>query len=152
MPTIGQSFIKLRKLKAANVELGKRKATADQAFKKHQAWLLTRAEAEGVESMKIGGTLFSVVEKVKGQIEDRGPYVRWAMENDEGLQEFIGEHAPDEKFVEALYQVLTSLTLLTLKENTTLLNQQASEHVTNHEPLPPGLGFRPDPYISQKNA
>lgn len=159
--TIRQELIKLRKLKNANLAAGKKKTAADTTFKKHQAHVLTRMEAEEIESLKSSGTLFVVVEKVKGGIEDRAEYVKYALDEDAGLQEFIekwtntlGDDRFDPavygpQFQEELYATITGLSLLSLKEDTGLLNKAARAHVDDGIPMPPGVSCRPDPYISQ---
>lgn len=159
--TINQEFLKLRKLKRTSLAAGKVKSKAEELFKKQQAHVLTRCEAQGIESMKTYGTLFAVVEKVKGGVEDRAEYVKYALDNDEGLQEFIAEYEmalgchyePDHTcrrdLKENLYRAITGLAVLSLREDGALLNRLARSHVDDGIPMPPGTNCRPDPYISQ---
>lgn len=159
--TINQEFLKLRKLKRASLAAGKVKSKAEELFKKQQAHVLTRCEAQGIESMKTYGTLFAVVEKVKGGVEDRAEYVQYALDNDEGLQEFIGKYTDllgpaaftDDGLncllQEELYRAITGLAVLSLREDGSLLNRLARAHVDDGIPMPPGTNCRPDPYISQ---
>jgi hypothetical protein len=154
--SIQQELQRLRRLKLDAEKTGKAKRDADLEFKKHQAHVLTRMESTGVDGLKAGGVLFTKVEKVKGQVDDRSEYVRWALDNDEGLQAFIqraaGRHGVAGAFVDELYEAVMNLELLKLKEDGQLLNQQARAHIDDGEPLPPGMGFRPDNYISQRKA
>ena len=147
--SIQQELSRLRKLKLDAERKGSAKKTADLEFKKHQSHVLTRMEATGVDGLKAGGVTFSKVEKVKGQVDDRAEYIRWALDNDVGFQEFV-QALKDVAVCVDLYEILANLELVKLKENGTLLNQQATAHVDDGAPLPPGLGFRPDNYISQR--
>src|SRR5687767_5987043 len=101
MTTLAEDLRTMRALKDTAEADGKDKKEADAAFKQHQKRCLDRMEAEEAESFRTTGYLYSVVNKVKGQIEDRAPYVRWALENDEGIQEFLDwldEQVPAHKY------------------------------------------------------
>ncbi len=170
MSSLADDLRKLRALKDTAEEDGRDKKDSDTAFKQHMAHCLDRMEAEEAASFRTpgkGSYLFSRVDKVKGQIEDRAPYVRWALENDEGIQEFINENirwacgfadAPDgyealvEEMTEAFYDAITRTSTVKYKEDGNIMNQQARSHVDDGAPLPPGLTFRPDSYISMTKS
>jgi hypothetical protein len=159
--TLNEELAYLRALKDHTELAGKDKRDSDQIFKQHMAKCLERMEIEESDSFrsKSTGYLFSVVNKVKGQIEDRRPYVRWALENDPSIDEFLakwGKCAVDDdteaEFAGDFFDAITSTSVVTYKENGDTMNQQARAHVDDGAPLPPGLTFRPDPYISMRKS
>lgn len=157
--TLNEELHELRRLKDLAEAEGRDKKEADAAFKQHQAHCLERMEAEESESSKTRGYLYSVVEKVKGQIEDRQPYIRWALENDPAIVEFLQWvyetcDADDGlvEFAARFFDALTSTSTVKYKEDGNVMNQQARAHVDDGAPLPPGLTFRPDPYISMRKS
>jgi hypothetical protein len=158
--TLNEELAYLRELKTTAENDGANKKESDKEFKQHMAKCLERMEIEGADSFrsKSTGYLFSVVNKVKGQIEDRRPYVRWALENDPSLAEFLGKyqrvsgHDGWEDFEDDFFDAITSTSVVTYKENGDTMNQQARAHVDDGAPLPPGLTFRPDPYISMRKS
>ena len=154
--TLNEELHELRRLKDEAEAEGRDKREADVAFKQQQARCLERCEAEEAESVKTRGYLYSVVTKVKGQIEDRRPYIRWALENDPAIVEFLMTYCPydldTEVFREAFFDAITSTSTVKYKEDGNVMNQQARAHVDDGAPLPPGLTFRPDPYISMRKS
>lgn len=157
MRSLAEELRELRTLKDESEKAGREKKDADAKFKTKQAAVLERMEAEEAESFRTSGYLYTAVtERVKGQVEDRGPYVRWALENDEAIQEFLAAigvtlHS-DEEIAEALYSTLQSLSIVKLKEDGHVMNQQVRSHIDDKQPLPPGLTFRPDPYVSMTKS
>jgi hypothetical protein len=167
MTTLAEDLRELRRLKDAAEETGREKKATDANFKRWQAQCLERMEAEESDAFRTGDYLYSVVTRVKGQIEDRKPYVRWALENDEAIQEFINENirwacgfadAPDgyealiDEMTEAFYDAIMGTSTVSYKEDGHVINQQARSHVDDGAPLPPGLTFRPDPYIGMTKS
>ena len=157
--TLNEELAELRRLKDEAESSGSDKKEDDLAFKQHMFKCLERMEIEESDSFrsKSTGYLFSVVNKVKGQIEDRRPYVRWALENDPAIHEFLATFAhpsplDQEQFEDAFFSAITSTSVVTYKENGDTMNQQARAHVDDGAPLPPGLTFRPDPYISMRKS
>jgi hypothetical protein len=159
MTTLAEDLRELRLRKDAAEAEGAEKKSADVKFKEWQAHCLNRMEAEEAESFRTTGYLYSINKRVKGQIEDRRPYVRWALENDEGIQEFLQRWSPDtiEVDVEAaferdFYDAIMNTSQVSYKEDRHVINQQARAHVDDEAPLPPGLTFRPDPYIGMTKS
>ena len=165
MTTLAEDLRELRRLKDEAEASGTDKKADDAAFKRQQSRCLDRMEAEEAASFRVPNHyLFSRVDKVKGQIEDRTPYVRWALENDEGIQEFLAymsEAVADETYdVKAVsddleqrfYDAIMGTSTVSYKEDGHIINAQARAHVDDEAPLPPGLTFRPDPYISMTKS
>lgn len=161
MSTLQEDMRKLRALKDTAEEAGREKSAADEAFKRHQARCIGRAGDEETDTVGTGGYLYSVVTKVKGQIEDRREFIRWALQQDEGVQDWLqrvldaisGETYGDEcgeEIVADFYDVMMNTMLVELKPDTTELNRIANRHIDDDAPLPPGVTFRPDSYISMR--
>lgn len=150
--TIREELAHLRKLKREAEEVGRKKKDADSQFKSHQRVCLDRMEAEEIDSLKSGGTLFSRVEKVKGYVEDRQVFVRWALEQDEGISEFLAAVDLEPDMVEEFYEAIMNTELVTYKEKGDLLNEMARAAADDVKPMPPGTNWRPDDYISQRTA
>lgn len=154
--TLAQDLRRVRQLKDAAEASGKNKKEDDVAFKIAQAKALDRMEAEESLSFRAPATeqvpsyLYSVVTKVKGQIEDRGPYVRWCLENDEAIIEFLRLYPEVDE--QDFYDAIMGTSQVSYKEDGTIMNQQANAHVDDGAPLPPGLTFRPAPYISMTKS
>lgn len=127
-------------------------------FKEQQTKCLDLMEADECESFRTGGTLYTRIDdRVKGQVEDRRLYLRHCLENDEAVQDFVNwawEAGNElEGVAEKLYDLLLGgLELCVLKEKQDRCNAQARAHIDDEAPLPPGLTFRPDPYIQQRNS
>lgn len=161
---LAQELQELQRLKKETEAAGRDKTERSAAFQRQQQRCLNLMEAEGCESYRTGGVLFTANrERMKGQIEDRRLYVRWALEQDEGVQEFLERwgsvllHAKApasmvDELEEDLFEVLSNLSMLKLKEDGHVINQQARAHVDDERPLPPGLTFRPDPYVQQRSS
>jgi hypothetical protein len=155
MTTLAEDLRELRRLKDEAEETGREKKATDASFKRWQAQCLERMGAEESDAFRTGDYLYSVVTRVKGQIEDRKPYVRWALENDEAIQEFldlINAHDDDPGLVEAFFDAIMGTSTVSYKEDGHVINQQARSHVDDGAPLPPGLTFRPDPYIGMTKS
>lgn len=158
--TLAQDLQALRALKDTAEAEGKEKKEADAAFKKAQARVLDRMEAEESDAFRTNGYLYSIVNRVKGQIEDRGPYIRWALENDPAIIEFLRElliavdnrWGVHEDLTAKFYEAITGTSVVVYKEQALVMNQQARSHVDDRAPLPPGLTFRPDPYVGMTKS
>lgn len=122
MATITQEAKALRRLKLKRDEAKKKADELDAEFKKLQAALIERMDADECESLKVDGTLFVPASTPYGSVQDRSEFVAWAQENDDSLIE--------------------------PKERATLLNQLVRERLDNGEELPPGIGFYVREYIS----
>lgn len=158
MTTLAEELQDLHALKQRAEEVGRTKKDADAAFKQKQEVVLRRMQAEQADSFRTNGVLFTAIaDRVKGQVDDRRLFVRWALENDEGIQEFLSwaietwryDPGDPDAFVEKLYDAIMNTSLVTYKENGTACNSMAKAHIDDETPLPPGLSFRPDPYIQQ---
>ncbi len=151
--TLAQDLAEMRKLKDKVEKLGRDRDKADAAFKEKQTYLLRRMDVEECKSFRhpTAGYLFTRIEdRVKGQVDDRRQFVRWALESDEGIQEFVDSYIGDDHHqLDAFYEAIMNTELVTYKENGTACNSMAKAHVDDETPLPPGLSFRPDPYIQQ---
>lgn len=126
MPTLSQELIALRKRRAEYDRKRKSAEAAEDVFKKAQARLYERMEAESVQSMKVDGTLFVRSETAYATTQDREAFVEWAENHDSGLIE--------------------------MKERAALLNQLIREKLDNGEELPPGVGYYVRQVVSQRAA
>ena len=157
MSNLNDELTVLRQLKDAAEEHGREKKEADQAFKQQQARCLDLAEAAqcGSWRSKDNGYLFTFeTDGVKGQVEDRKLYVRWALENDEAILDFLAnlEANTGTDYTERLLDAITSTSIVKYKEDGHVLNQQARTHTNDKAPLPPGATFRPDPKVSMRKS
>jgi hypothetical protein len=122
--TLAEDAAALRELKrtaaALDTEAKEAKAAAQQA----EIEFFERMDTEGVQSIKYDGTNFVRAETVFGQVQDRSEFVAWAEEN-----------RPE---------------LLETKERKALVNELVREHLDDGAPLPPGLGFYVNQYVSQR--
>jgi hypothetical protein len=145
----------MNRLKQEAEALVKPKQSADEAFKTQQAKCLRLMEADEADSFRTGGVLYTAIpDRMKGQVDDRSRFVRWALEQDDGIQEFIETYVDREPSaaVEAFYAAIMGTEVVTYKENGTACNSMAKAHVDDEVPLPPGLSFRPDPYIQRLSS
>jgi hypothetical protein len=126
MTTIAEDAAVLRQLKetASNLDATAKaaKAEADQ----FEARFFERMEAEGIGSIKVGGTNFVPVGTVYGQVQDREKFIEWAQAN-----------SPE---------------LLELKERKALVNEIVREAIDAGTEMPDGLGFYVKQYVSQRVA
>ncbi len=148
--TLAQDLQEMHRLKQVAEQHGTEKKTADAAFKQKQTLVLARMQFEDADSFRTAGVLFTAInDRVKGQVDDRRQFVRWALESDEGVEEFLDEVQIHPGDYEKFYDAIMNTELVTYKENGTACNSMAKAHVDDETPLPPGLSFRPDPYIQQ---
>jgi hypothetical protein len=159
MSNLNDELTVLRSLKDTAEEIGRTKKEADQAFKQQQARCLDLAEAAqcGSWRSKDNGYLFTFeTDGVKGQVEDRKLYVRWALENDEAILEFLDwisqQDGYDPKTEELFFDAIMNTSIVKYKEDGHVLNQQARTHTNDKAPLPPGATFRPDPKVSMRRS
>lgn len=164
MSLLADELAKLRALKDEAEEIGRKKTAADNAFKKQQAYCIDRMEAEKAKSFRGDTHLFTCeADKVKGRVEDRRPYIRWALENDESVIDFVDRVRGDLKesgvgeswlaqFEEEFFDAITNTSIVKFKEDGHVTNQQANSHVHDNVPLPPGLTFDPAPSISMRKS
>jgi hypothetical protein len=146
---------KLHDLDVKKSELGKQHDEAKREHKQQEQNLLTLLERAGLDSLRPRGLEYvftAVDDKVKGQLEDRGPYFKWALEREPSLAEFVETSCnvalSEEEFAARLHDALMNLSILKLSERQDLMNQQARKASDDEQPLPPGLGSRPVPYVS----
>jgi hypothetical protein len=116
----------LKALKAQRDIAKKKYEDLDHEFKRAQFRLMEEMRSQGVESLKVGGTLFVPTETVYAQVQDRSEFVRWAQENDDELIDH--------------------------RERKEVLSQLVRQKLDDGEPLPPGVGFYVREYISQRAA
>ena len=154
---LADDLLELRRLKDVAEEEGTDKKEADAAFKQHQLRVLDRMEAEKSASFRTGDYLYSINKRVKGQVTDRKLYVRWALENDPAILEFLDRcrfsyDGWDDDEDARFYDAITSTSMVSYKEDGTIINGQARAHVDDEATLPPGLDFRPDPYVGMTKS
>lgn len=126
MSTLKDDLLELRRLKGEAEEAGRAKKKADADFKRKQARVLERMDAEEIESLRADGTLFTPTETIYGQVNDRSKFVAWALENDPELVEH--------------------------QERGELINALARRLLDDGEPFPPGLTFRTKQYVSHRGG
>lgn len=126
MATLAQQAAGLRKLKLALQAAESRAKDLKTEFLAAEQGLLTRMEAEGVQSIKHDNTNFVPVQTVYGAVQDRSEFIKWAEE--------------------------TQPELLETRERKAILNEMVRQHLDDGEPLPPGLGFYVRAYISQRGS
>lgn len=124
--SISEDAAALRELKLARDEAKAEAESLDRQFKAEQAKLLERMEEEKCEGVKVEGINFVPTKTIYGQVQDRSEFVKWAEENE-----------PE---------------LLEPKERKELINELVRQKLDDGEPLPPGLNFRTQEYISQRAA
>lgn len=158
MTTLADELIELRRLKDEALAAGTVKTAADAAFKQQQAAALNRMEAEQSRRFGTDEYLYTAnTDRVKGQVSDRKAYVRHELENDPAIIQFLDEWTTDiaakmddaavREFEAEFYEAIMSTSTVKYKEDRTITNAQAKAHVDDEAPMPPGLEFRPDPYI-----
>ena len=154
MSSLAQDLQQLRALKDAAEKKGRAKKEADAEFKQHQYRCLARMEAEESKRFGTEDYLFTTVfDRVKGRIEDRRKYVRWALENDEAIAEFLewllddGRGAASSVIEDRFFDAITSTSVVQYKESQMIMNQQARACLDDGAPMPPGMTFDPDPSI-----
>lgn len=164
--TLNTELQRLSTLKELTEVKGRDYKDQNAEFKQHQTTCLDLMAAAGCGAWRddTTGTLYTKVEdRVKGQVEDRRLYIRWCLEQDAGVQEFLREWSPEgviepdlvdsAEFEAAFYDLLVGgLELVAVKEKQDRCNAQARAHIDDEAPLPPGLTFRPDPYIQQRRS
>ncbi len=123
---IEQEAAELRDLKVRRDEAKAEYSSIDKAFKAAQFKLIERMKETGCEGIKQGGTNFVPAETIYGQVQDRTEFVAWAEENE-----------PE---------------LLEPKERKELINELVRQKLDDGQPLPPGLTFRVQSYVSQRAA
>lgn len=150
-------------LKRKAERVGRYKKDRDEVFKTHQVECLDLMEAQKSKSHRgEDGTLYTRVDdRVKGQVEDRRTYVRWALEQDEAVQEFleatIAKLRPQtvsglSAWVASFYDAVMNTELVKFQADQGHANALARAHVDDEAVLPPGLTFRPDPYVQMRRS
>jgi hypothetical protein len=164
MPDLNAELQRLSDLKDVAEESGRDYKERNAEFKAHQSRCLDTMEAAGCKSWRgETGTLYTRVDdRVKGQVEDRRKYLRYCLEQDEGADVFLrnvetavlaGDARKVPQLIVDFYDLLIEgLELVAVKEKQDRCNAQARAHIDDEAPLPPGLTFRPDPYIQQRRS
>ena len=154
--TTAAELQQLDALKAKAEDAGRDKKKAGAAFKEQEQRCLERMQAEECESFRTGGTLFTAnFDRVKGQVEDRRLYIKYALDNDEAVADYLewlescGVAGGGR---ERLYEMLRDLSGLHLKEDQRVLNDLAKSALDDEVPMPPGVTYRPDPYIQRRRS
>lgn len=123
--TIQEQARHLRELKL-EAEAARRHADAlARVFKLEQHRLFERMQDEDTRAMEVGGVNFIRMQTEYGQVQDQREFERWCKEND---REDLFEEKPRKK----------------------LINELVREHLREGRPLPPGLGFYTEDYVSQR--
>lgn len=155
MTSLNAELQRLSTLKELAEVVGRDYKAKSADFKAHQDYCMELMEAEESESSRTQGVLYThCKDRVKGQVEDRRLYIRWCLEQDEGVQEFLGKlDTYDQDLVHEFYELLVGgLELVAVKEKQDRCNAQARAHIDDEASLPPGLTFRPEPYIQQRRS
>jgi hypothetical protein len=122
--TLAEQARELRELKAVAKDAKQAHDAAKAAVTEAEQALMERMELEKVSSIGTGGTMFIRAETIYGHVNDRAEFIKWAQDNDPGL--------------------------LQVKERDALISGLVRRCLDDKEPLPPGLGWHPKPYISQR--
>lgn len=93
-----------------------------------EAWheLAERMNDEGLEGVRRGGYNYAPYVSTSAVVQDKEAFVAWAR-----------EHAPE---------------LITGTPRKALINERVNTALDAGQPLPPGLGFYPDPKISRRKT
>lgn len=124
MASLNEDAATLREQKIERDEAKAQYESLDKQFKEAQMKLLERMDEEKCEGTKVNGINFVPTKTIYGQVQDRSEFVSWAEENE-----------PE---------------LLEPKERKELINELVRQKLDDGEPLPPGLNFRVQEYISQR--
>jgi hypothetical protein len=159
MTDLSDELAKLAELRAASAEAGTTHTTSKAKLAEQQELclgLMLQAKSKTFRHDE-SGILFTRNEKrVKGQVDDRRRYVRYCLEQDAGVAEFLDNCAfggDDFDVTEAFYDLLVGgLEMLSVTPKQDKANALARQHINDEAPLPPGLNFRPDPYIQQRGS
>jgi hypothetical protein len=155
---LADELAELRRLAEVKAEAGTEDSEAKKAYKEQEQKVIDLMDRLGMDSSRprgVGYTFTVVADKIKGQIEDRRLYFEWALEREPSLNEFLDrrhDHGSRAGFEAALHEALMNLSILKLSERQELLNSTARAHKDDEAPLPPGMGFRPVPYVSVTKA
>lgn len=120
--TLAQDARELRELKQHEKAANEEYESIKRRRKECEYALLQRMQDEEADGIKTDGNNFVPAKTTYAAIQDRGEFIAWALEHDEELVEH--------------------------KERKQLLNQLVRERLDNGEPLPPGLGFYDQEYVS----
>lgn len=122
--TLAQEARTLRALRKKKEDTDKRAKEAKLAYDQHERYLMERMEAEEVGSIRVAGVLFSPTRTEYGKVQDPATFMAWAKEN-----------MPE---------------LLEQKPRKGLIHDEVRKRIADNVPMPPGLGFYVDEYISQR--
>lgn len=160
--SLKQDLVTLRAKKRKSEVASKRSKELGKDFKQYQARVLERMERDDVEALKSGGTMFSPTSTIYAAINDRSEFVRWAVSESEPIvdlcdewvgagtgQTFDEQHA---LFKAALLAAISETPYIQIKEHSDPLNAMVRERLDDNIPLPPGVTFRTDNYVSQRNG
>jgi hypothetical protein len=134
MTTVQQDARQVRKLRLKALKLKHEYDDAQRDFKGAQQQLYDRMTADpdpdnNMTSFRSGGVLYVARETLHGQVQDAAAFKRW-----------YDEHKEDEG-IDALFED---------KPRKKLINELVRDCIRNHKPLPDGLGFYPEQYVSQR--
>lgn len=114
----------VRSLKQASTEARRLADEAKEAAVLAEQEFFAHMESEGVQSIKVNGTLYVPQSTIYGQVQDRAEFMKWAE----------AEH-PE---------------LIEPRERKALLNELVREALDRGDDLPPGLGWYDRSYVSQR--
>lgn len=120
----------LQQLRKCKKELDDEKVLYDaavRAFKSQEARVFDLMENDGIQSTKVHGIQHVRAETFYAQVQDQAEFEEWALTS--GLESYF-EQKPRKK----------------------LLNELVREKLDAGEPLPPGLGFYSQRYISLRGG
>lgn len=124
MTTVQQDARAVRTLRLKAVKLKLQYEEAEREFKRTQQALYDRMVSEDMPSFKHGNVTYTKHSTEFGQVQDADAFKRWC--DEEGEEDFF-QPTPRKK----------------------LINELVRERIRNSQPLPPGIGFYTNDYVSQ---
>lgn len=159
--TLSADLRELRDRKAAHALANGIKKDLEGAFKRYQSHTFDRMEAEETESQRVDGTTFSPTEQTFAQVQDRRMFIEWELgrwrddlaESVLGVPGFADDPDLAGEVADAVIRwTMERPELIEWREVGDVCNALVRQRLDDEEPLPPGMGARPNRYISVRNA
>lgn len=122
--TLPQQARALRTLRKKKEDLDKKAKEAKLNYEIAERQLMERMEEEEVGSIRVAGVLFSPTRTEYAKVQDKLRFIAWAKDNEPELLED--------------------------KPRAGLLHDLVRRRLADNEPMPPGLGYYIDEYVSQR--
>lgn len=158
--SLADEIRELRKLKESHSRSSTDKKEAESAFKQFQQRIYDRMEAEGIDGMRVDGVLFTPVEQVYAQVQDRRTFVAWELDRwrDElatVIHDAVSGLSPEDDPSGAAADAVIDWSmhgpeLIQWEEVGDTLNSLVRRCLDDQSDLPPGVGVRPRQYVSQR--